>query len=152
MGWPYDKYLWREDALPAKRQYAAVAKTISQFEPVTMWTDPSVVEDAKQYLADAPNVTVKAMPINDGKSLTAKHLHQIAHLHTDLGVPLWPGLVRLTSSCPDSSTLSSHPLAALLASCVFLMQPHMQVSAVGQVELKLREVAGKHSVAGGRCA
>jgi agmatine/peptidylarginine deiminase len=26
MGWPYDKYLWREDALPAKKQYAAVAK------------------------------------------------------------------------------------------------------------------------------
>jgi hypothetical protein len=24
---------------------------------VTMWTDPSVVEEAKQYLADAPNVT-----------------------------------------------------------------------------------------------
>jgi hypothetical protein len=23
MGWPYDKYLWREDALPAKKQYAA---------------------------------------------------------------------------------------------------------------------------------
>jgi len=69
MGWPYDKYLWREDALPAKKQYAAVAKTISQFEPVTMWTDPSVVEDAKQYLTDAPNVTVKAMPINDGESL-----------------------------------------------------------------------------------
>jgi hypothetical protein len=36
---------------------AAVAKTISQFEPVTMWTDPSVVEEAKQYLANAPNVT-----------------------------------------------------------------------------------------------
>jgi agmatine deiminase len=66
MGWPYDKYLWREDALPAKRQYAAVAKTISQFEPVTMWTDPSVVDEARQYLADAPNVSVVAMPINDG--------------------------------------------------------------------------------------
>ena len=32
MGWPYDKYLWRDNALPAKKQYAAVAKTISQFE------------------------------------------------------------------------------------------------------------------------
>lgn len=31
-----------------------------------MWADPSVVEEAKQYLADAPNVTVTAMPINDG--------------------------------------------------------------------------------------
>ncbi|KAI8470480.1 MAG: hypothetical protein J3K34DRAFT_420640 [Monoraphidium minutum] len=66
MGWPYDKYLWRDNALPAKRQYAAVAKTISQFEPVTMWTDPSVVEEARSYLADAPNVKVEAMPINDG--------------------------------------------------------------------------------------
>jgi agmatine deiminase len=74
MGWPYDKYLWREDALPAKKQYAAVAKTISQFEPVTMWTDPSVVEDAKQYLTDAPNVTVKAMPINDGESLLPRRV------------------------------------------------------------------------------
>jgi agmatine/peptidylarginine deiminase len=46
-------------AKPAKRQYAAVAKAISQFEPVTMWADPSVVEDAKSYLTDAPNVTVK---------------------------------------------------------------------------------------------
>lgn len=46
-------------AVPAKRQYAAVAKAISQFEPVTMLTDPSVVEEAKQYLADAPNVTVQ---------------------------------------------------------------------------------------------
>jgi agmatine/peptidylarginine deiminase len=59
MGWPYDKYLWRDNALPAKRQYAAVAKTISQFEPVTMWADPSVADEAKQYLADAPNVTVQ---------------------------------------------------------------------------------------------
>ena len=31
-----------------------------------MWADPSVVEDAKSYLTDAPNVTVVAMPINDG--------------------------------------------------------------------------------------
>jgi hypothetical protein len=46
-------------AKPAKKQYAAVAKAISQFEPVTMWADPSVAEEAKQYLADAPNVTVQ---------------------------------------------------------------------------------------------
>lgn len=36
-----------------------MAKAISQFEPVTMLTDPSVVEEAKKYLADAPNVTVQ---------------------------------------------------------------------------------------------
>jgi hypothetical protein len=45
---------------------AAVAKTISQFEPVTMWTDPSVVEEAKQYLADAPNVTGERLMLLPG--------------------------------------------------------------------------------------
>ena len=42
MGWPYDPCLWRDGAVPAKKTYAAVAKTISQFEPVTMLADPAV--------------------------------------------------------------------------------------------------------------
>jgi hypothetical protein len=42
MGWPYDKYLWREGSVPAKKQYAGVATAIGQFEPVTMLADPSV--------------------------------------------------------------------------------------------------------------
>lgn len=42
MGWPYSGYLWRENAAPAQREYAAIAKAISQFEPVTMFADPDV--------------------------------------------------------------------------------------------------------------
>lgn len=42
MGWPYSGYLWRENAGPAQREYAAIAKAISQFEPVTMFADPDV--------------------------------------------------------------------------------------------------------------
>lgn len=42
MGWPYSPYLWRDNAKPAQQQYAAIAKAISQFEPVWMFADPSV--------------------------------------------------------------------------------------------------------------
>lgn len=42
MGWPYSPYLWRDNAKPAQQQYAAVAKAISQFEPLWMFADPSV--------------------------------------------------------------------------------------------------------------
>lgn len=34
--------LWREDARPAQKQYADVAKAISQFEPVVMMANPEV--------------------------------------------------------------------------------------------------------------
>ena len=40
MGWPDSPYLWRENAKPAQEQYAAVAKSISQFEPLVMLTNP----------------------------------------------------------------------------------------------------------------
>ena len=42
MGWPDSPYLWRENAKPAQEQYAAVAKAISQFEPLTMLANPEV--------------------------------------------------------------------------------------------------------------
>jgi hypothetical protein len=163
MGWPYDKYLWREDvrrwlrvccgwasverwhvpdqplrawllpatttssttrpahtqplrhtptarlqntpqpqAVPAKKQYAAVAKAISAFEPVTMLTDPSVVDEAKRYLADAPNVTVQVC------------VHRATH--TPECVPCcstsWLAGCRLqhhtTSPCPSPSDTHTH--------------------------------------------
>lgn len=43
MGWPYDGNLWRENAKPAQAQYAAIAKAISQFEPLTMFAHPGEV-------------------------------------------------------------------------------------------------------------
>ena len=45
MGWPDtpdSQYLWREGGEPARQQYAAIAKAISQFEPLTMFVDPPV--------------------------------------------------------------------------------------------------------------
>ena len=43
MGWPDSGMLWREDAKPAQKQYADVAKAISQFEPVVMMANPEVL-------------------------------------------------------------------------------------------------------------
>ena len=42
MGWPDSPYLWRENAKPAQEQYTAVAKAISQFEPLTMLANTEV--------------------------------------------------------------------------------------------------------------
>jgi hypothetical protein len=39
MGWPDSGYLWRDGAKPAQAQYAAVAKAISEFEPLTMFAN-----------------------------------------------------------------------------------------------------------------
>lgn len=66
MGWPYDGGLWRDNAKPAQEQYANVAKAISEFEPLIMLADPESADVARDYLKDAPNVTVLEMPINDG--------------------------------------------------------------------------------------
>lgn len=118
MGWPYDKYLWRGDALPAKKQYAAVAKAISQFEPVTMLTDPSVVEEARQYLADAPNVTVQAMPINDGEPACRACLYtQCCLLLLTAAAILWTWRSLQHSTCLDLC-LACCSCSLLLPGCV----------------------------------
>ena len=52
MGWPGGpdaKYLWREGAKPAEAQYANIAATISQFEPVTFLANPGKVRPAQLY-------------------------------------------------------------------------------------------------------
>lgn len=67
MGFPTSGYLWREMAKPAQAQYAAVAKAISQFEPVKMVASPGADADlARSYFTDAPNVEVVEIPIEDG--------------------------------------------------------------------------------------
>ena len=43
MGWPDSGYLWRDGAKPAQEQYAAVAKAISEFEPLTMFANAGEV-------------------------------------------------------------------------------------------------------------
>lgn len=68
MGWPDSGYLWREGAKPAQEQYAAIAKAISEFEPLTMFANKGAAADvARSFFTDAPNVTVvDDIPINDG--------------------------------------------------------------------------------------
>lgn len=66
MGWPDSGMLWREDAKPAQKQYADVAKAISQFEPVVMMANPESAAEARSYFEDTPEVTVVEVPINDG--------------------------------------------------------------------------------------
>ncbi|KAL0020071.1 hypothetical protein WJX79_003089 [Trebouxia sp. C0005] len=66
MGWPDSGMLWREDAKPAQKQYADVAKAISQFEPVVMMANPESAAEARSYFEDTPGVTVVEIPINDG--------------------------------------------------------------------------------------
>lgn len=51
MGWPDSPYLWRENAGPAQEQYAAIAKAISQFEPLTMFANPEVCPCFKRSLS-----------------------------------------------------------------------------------------------------
>ena len=59
MGWPYSPYLWRDGAKPAQQQYAAIAKAISQFEPVWMFADPAVshAHPADALVWPAPHTT-----------------------------------------------------------------------------------------------
>lgn len=66
MGWPYSPYLWRDNAKPAQAQYAAIAKAISQFEPVWMFADPTQLEGARNAFKGCSGVTVVEMPIEDG--------------------------------------------------------------------------------------
>lgn len=66
MGFPYDGNIWREDAKPAQQQYAGVARAISEFEPVTMWTDPEAMDVATEVFKGDDNVFVKELEINDG--------------------------------------------------------------------------------------
>ncbi|KAK9813705.1 hypothetical protein WJX73_004175 [Symbiochloris irregularis] len=70
MGWPGGpdaKYLWREGAKPAEAQYADVARTISQFEPVQMLANPGTpAEEARNAFKFDKNVSVVEIPLNDG--------------------------------------------------------------------------------------
>jgi hypothetical protein len=70
MGWPESddsKYLWRDGGEPARQAYANVAKAISQFEPLYMAANPGeAAANARKVFADAPNVNVIEVPINDG--------------------------------------------------------------------------------------
>lgn len=47
MIWPERPDNWRDDAVPAQQAYAAVARAISEFEPVTMLASEAQYENAE---------------------------------------------------------------------------------------------------------
>ncbi len=72
MGWPDSGMLWREDAKPAQKQYADVAKAISQFEPVVMMANPEVctlLQVLKPTVLQSCTVTI--MPLSSSPCLYA---------------------------------------------------------------------------------
>eukprot|EP00906_Rhabdomonas_costata_P027349 RCo038851 len=56
MLWPERPDNWRDDAKPAQKAFAAVAKAISQFEPVTIGASPAFVKQARGQLPSSIEV------------------------------------------------------------------------------------------------
>jgi agmatine deiminase len=64
IGWPCNPQSYPADQIEAARDaYAAVARAIARFEPVTLLANPEHVADAARRCGDT--VTVRAMPLHD---------------------------------------------------------------------------------------
>ncbi len=63
MAWPCRGSLWGEGLAAARVAYAAVAKAISGFEPVTMLANAEELDEARAQCGDA--VTCQVMPLDD---------------------------------------------------------------------------------------
>ena len=65
MAWPRHQQTWAKVGLPkARLAYVLVAKSIAQYEPVTMIVDPKDVAEAKSLCANS-NIQFMTLPIND---------------------------------------------------------------------------------------
>ena len=63
MAWPCRAEVWGERIEATRRNYAAVAKAIRQFEPVTMLVPPAAMAEARKLLE--PEIEVLEMPADD---------------------------------------------------------------------------------------
>jgi agmatine deiminase len=63
MAWPTRPELWGEVFAEAQREYAAVARAIAEFEPVTMVARPGQGAEAREQCG--PGVEVVELPIDD---------------------------------------------------------------------------------------
>ncbi len=63
MAWPTRDELWKDLLGQAREEYAAVARAIARFEPVTMVALPGQGEQARALCGDA--VEVVELPIDD---------------------------------------------------------------------------------------
>ena len=65
MGWPHRTDTWAHGAKPAQRQYAAIARAISEFTPVTMCANEADFANCLAVFEDDDSVTVIEMTTND---------------------------------------------------------------------------------------
>ena len=65
MAWPTRPDNWRQDAKPAQRAFAAVAKAIAQFEPLTMCAGPLAYAAAADALREAKTQIIVAEVSSD---------------------------------------------------------------------------------------
>ncbi|MGW7230274.1 agmatine deiminase family protein [Streptomyces cyaneofuscatus] len=63
MAWPTRTDLWGDVLTTAKGEYAAVARAVAAFEPVTMVAPPGCGDDARTWCGDG--VTVIELPVDD---------------------------------------------------------------------------------------
>ena len=65
MGWPHRTDTWAHGAKPAQKQYAAVARAISEFTPVYMCANQVDYANCKAVFENDENVTVIEMTTDD---------------------------------------------------------------------------------------
>ena len=65
MGWPHRTDTWSFGAKPAQRQYAAVARAIAEFTPVTMCVNQVDYANAKAVFEEDENIQVVEMTTDD---------------------------------------------------------------------------------------
>lgn len=65
MIWPERPDNWRLGAKPAQQAFAAVARAITEFEPVTMGVSTAQYENAAAHLAEAPGIRLIELSTND---------------------------------------------------------------------------------------
>lgn len=65
MAWPTRVDLWGSVLADVKEEYAAVARAIAEFEPVTMVAPPGQGADARAHCGDEEAITVVELPLDD---------------------------------------------------------------------------------------
>lgn len=65
MGWPHRTDTWAHGAKPAQKQYAAIARAIAEFTPVTMCANQADYANCKAVFEEDENVTVIEMTTDD---------------------------------------------------------------------------------------
>lgn len=65
IGWPHRTDTWAHGAKPAQKQYAAIARAIAEFTPVTMCANEADFANCLAVFEDDDNVTVIEMTTND---------------------------------------------------------------------------------------